>query len=463
MDKQTTLKDTFVITGTGLHTGKVATATFKPAPENHGIKFCRVDLPEKPIIAALADNVVDTSRGTTIAVNDIKVSTIEHSLAALVGCGVDNVLIEVDAGEVPILDGSSKAFAEAINKVGIVEQNAKRDYFVVEEPISIYDEKRQSELIIVPDDDYRLSVMIDFDTKVLGTQFASIRSISEFSNEIASSRTFVFLHELQQLIQHNLIKGGELNNAIVFVDKAVTDKELSDLSTFFNKPNLSVVEEGILNNLELRHPNEPARHKLLDVIGDLALVGQPIKGHVIATRPGHSINTSFAKQIRSIIKSTRTSAPKIDLNAEPVYNINQIQNFLPHRPPFLLVDKIMHIEKERIIGVKNVTMNEPFFVGHFPGEPVMPGVLVVEAMAQAGGVLILHNYPNPEDYTTYFVKINEVKFRNKIVPGDTLVFDLRTVSPIRRGIIHMEGKAYVGDKLVTEADLMAQIALKPTN
>ncbi|MGB4655129.1 MAG: bifunctional UDP-3-O-[3-hydroxymyristoyl] N-acetylglucosamine deacetylase/3-hydroxyacyl-ACP dehydratase [Bacteroidales bacterium] len=463
MDKQTTLKDTFVITGAGLHTGKMATATFKPAPENHGIKFCRVDLPEKPIIAALADNVVDVSRGTTIAVNDAKISTIEHSLAALVGCQVDNVLIEVDAEEVPILDGSSKDFAEAINKVGVVEQDAPRDYFIVDEPITIYDEKRQSELIIVPDDVYRLSVMIDFDTKVLGTQFASIRNISEFSSEIASSRTFVFLHDLQQLIQHNLIKGGELNNAIVFVDKIITDKELSELSTFFNKPDISVVEEGILNNLELHHPNEPARHKLLDVIGDLALVGQPIKGHVIATRPGHSINTRFAKQIRDIIKSTRTSAPKIDLNAEPVYNVTQIQSFLPHRPPFLLVDKIMHVEEDRIIGVKNVTMNEAFFVGHFPDEPVMPGVLVIEAMAQAGGVLILHNYPNPQDYTTYFVKINEVRFRNKIVPGDTLVFDLRKVSPMRRGIIHMEGKAYVGDKLVTEADLMAQITLKPTN
>lgn len=463
MDKQTTLKDTFVITGAGLHTGKMATATFKPAPENHGIKFCRVDLPEKPIIAALADNVVDVSRGTTIAVNDAKISTIEHSLAALVGCQVDNVLIEVDAEEVPILDGSSKDFAEAINKVGVVEQDAPRDYFIVDEPITIYDEKRQSELIIVPDDVYRLSVMIDFDTKVLGTQFASIRNISEFSSEIASSRTFVFLRDLQQLIQHNLIKGGELNNAIVFVDKIITDKELSELSTFFNKPDISVVEEGILNNLELHHPNEPARHKLLDVIGDLALVGQPIKGHVIATRPGHSINTRFAKQIRDIIKSTRTSAPKIDLNAEPVYNVTQIQSFLPHRPPFLLVDKIMHVEEDRIIGVKNVTMNEAFFVGHFPDEPVMPGVLVIEAMAQAGGVLILHNYPNPQDYTTYFVKINEVRFRNKIVPGDTLVFDLRKVSPMRRGIIHMEGKAYVGDKLVTEADLMAQITLKPTN
>jgi UDP-3-O-[3-hydroxymyristoyl] N-acetylglucosamine deacetylase/3-hydroxyacyl-[acyl-carrier-protein] dehydratase len=463
LDKQTTLKDTFVITGAGLHTGKMATATFKPAPENHGIKFCRVDLPEKPIIAALADNVVDVSRGTTIAVNDAKISTIEHSLAALVGCQVDNVLIEVDAEEVPILDGSSKDFAEAINKVGVVEQDAPRDYFIVDEPITIYDEKRQSELIIVPDDVYRLSVMIDFDTKVLGTQFASIRNISEFSSEIASSRTFVFLHDLQQLIQHNLIKGGELNNAIVFVDKIITDKELSELSTFFNKPDISVVEEGILNNLELHHPNEPARHKLLDVIGDLALVGQPIKGHVIATRPGHSINTRFAKQIRDIIKSTRTSAPKIDLNAEPVYNVTQIQSFLPHRPPFLLVDKIMHVEEDRIIGVKNVTMNEAFFVGHFPDEPVMPGVLVIEAMAQAGGVLILHNYPNPQDYTTYFVKINEVRFRNKIVPGDTLVFDLRKVSPMRRGIIHMEGKAYVGDKLVTEADLMAQITLKPTN
>lgn len=463
MDKQTTLKDTFVITGAGLHTGKMATATFKPAPENHGIKFCRVDLPEKPIIAALADNVVDVSRGTTIAVNDAKISTIEHSLAALVGCQVDNVLIEVDAEEVPILDGSSKDFAEAINKVGVVEQDAPRDYFIVDEPITIYDEKRQSELIIVPDDVYRLSVMIDFDTKVLGTQFASIRNISEFSSEIASSRTFVFLRDLQQLIQHNLIKGGELNNAIVFVDKIITDKELSELSTFFNKPDISVAEEGILNNLELHHPNEPARHKLLDVIGDLALVGQPIKGHVIATRPGHSINTRFAKQIRDIIKSTRTSAPKIDLNAEPVYNVTQIQSFLPHRPPFLLVDKIMHVEEDRIIGVKNVTMNEAFFVGHFPDEPVMPGVLVIEAMAQAGGVLILHNYPNPQDYTTYFVKINEVRFRNKIVPGDTLVFDLRKVSPMRRGIIHMEGKAYVGDKLVTEADLMAQITLKPTN
>lgn len=461
-DKQRTILEAVTISGAGLHTGKQVTLTFKPAVENHGIKFCRVDLENKPVIDAIADYVVDTSRGTTIEHEGVRLITIEHVMASIAGLGIDNILVEVDAEEMPIMDGSSRFFVMALENAGIKEQKEDREYFESFDTVSFKDDKRNSEMVLIPDDKYRLSVMIDFQSRVIGTQYASIKDIKEFKESISDCRTFVFLHELELLINNNLVKGGDLSNAIVFVDKVISQEELDKLAVHFNKPKISVLKEGILNNLELRSHNEPARHKLLDVIGDLALIGKPIKGHVIATRPGHSVNTSFAKLIRDEIKRRATKGPHIDLNKKPIYDINQIKKILPHRPPFLLVDKILEINDKYVVGVKNVTMNEPFFVGHFPEEPVMPGVLQVEAMAQTGGILALHSVPDPENYSTYFIKIDAVKFRQKVVPGDTLVFVLELLMPIRRGICHMQAKAYVGDNVVTEAELMAQI-LKDKN
>ena len=457
IEKQVTLKREISISGIGLHTGANVTLTFKPAPANTGYVFKRVDLEGQPQFQALADYVIDTSRGTTLDYNGARVTTIEHVLAALVGLSIDNVIIEMDHDEAPILDGSSIQYVEVLIEAGFEEQDEERVYFELEDIISYTDDKRNTEMTIIPDEQRRVSVMIDYNTKVLGTQNAELNDFADFHKEIAPCRTFVFLHELEFLLDNNLIKGGDLSNAIVFVNKEVNEEELKRLAKLFNKPTVKVARRGILNNLELTHDNEAARHKLLDVIGDMALIGMHVRGRVIATRPGHETNVEFAKKIRSYIKKKQAGAPKYDPNAKPLYDINDIKKFLPHRSPFLLVDKVLEMTKERVVGLKSVTMNEPFFVGHFPNEPVMPAVLQIEAMAQCGGILIMSGLDNPEEYVTYFLKIDNVRLRNKVVPGDTIIFDLKLLSPIRRGLCHMGGKAWVGDTVVMEADMLAQI------
>jgi len=456
--KQRTIEKEISLTGVGLHTGKEVTLTFKPAPENHGYSFVRVDLEGSPVIEADANYVVNTQRGTNLEKRGVKIQTSEHVLAALVGMGVDNCLMELNASEPPIMDGSSKFFVEAIEKAGIVEQNAPRDEYIVKEVISYIDEESGSEITVIPSEEYQVTTMVDFGTKVLGTQNASLKHISDFKEEIADARTFSFLHEIEMLLDNGLIKGGDLNNAIVYVDKELSPKTMEKLRHAFGKDQISVKPNGILDNLTLHHPNEAARHKLLDVIGDLALVGTRIRGKVIANKPGHAVNTQFAKKLSKIIKiESRNKIPKYDITKTPVKDVNAIMAMLPHRPPFLLVDKIMELSDTHVVGLKNVTMNEPFFVGHFPGAPVMPGVLIVEAMAQTGGILALSTVPDPENYLTFFMKINNVKFKQQVNPGDTLIFKLELMSPIRRGIVHMSGNAYANDKLVTEAELMAQM------
>jgi UDP-3-O-[3-hydroxymyristoyl] N-acetylglucosamine deacetylase/3-hydroxyacyl-[acyl-carrier-protein] dehydratase len=458
MAKQRTISKEVTLTGVGLHTGKEVTITFKPAPENYGYAFVRVDLEGSPVIEADANYVVNTQRGTNLEKLGVKIQTSEHVLAALVGMEVDNCMIELNASEPPIMDGSSKYFVEAIEKAGIVEQEAEREEYIVEEVISFLDEESGSEITIIPAEEYQVTAMVDFGTKVLGTQNASLKHLSEFKDEIADSRTFSFLHEIEMLLEHGLIKGGDLNNAIVYVDKELSEKTMEKLRSAFKKDKISVKPNGILDNLTLHHPNEAARHKLLDVIGDLALVGTRIKGKVIANKPGHFVNTQFAKKLSKIIKiEKRNKIPKFDITKTPVKDVNAIMAMLPHRPPFLLVDKILELSSNHVVGLKNVTMNEPFFVGHFPGAPVMPGVLIVEAMAQTGGILALSTVPDPENYLTFFMKINNVKFKQQVNPGDTLIFNLELITPIRRGIVHMQGNAYANDKLVTEAELMAQI------
>lgn len=459
--KQHTIKEPVTVSGVGLHTGVEANMTFTPAPPNHGIKFQRVDLPDQPTVDADVDYVVDLSRGTTIEHNGARINTVEHTLAALVGLEIDNVLVQLDGPEPPILDGSSKMFIDALETVGTEEQNALRNFYEVNESIMYRDSARDVEIAALPLDDYRVTVMVDYNSPVLGSQHATLTDISDFKKEIASSRTFCFLHELEMLYKNNLIRGGDLNNAIVVVDRVVKDEELDYLAGLFNKPKVEVKKEGILNNVDLRHRNEPARHKLLDVVGDLALVGRPIKAQILAARPGHAANVAFAKKLKKAMKASKSTAPYYDPNVEPVMDINQIMQILPHRYPFLLIDKIIHLDDTMVSGIKNVTRNEPFFDGHFPGNPVMPGVLQIEAMAQIGGILVLNTVPDPENYTPYFLGIDKCKFRKMVIPGDTLKFKCELTAPIKRGIAQMNGYAYVGNTLVCEASMTARIVRNP--
>lgn len=459
--KQHTIKEPVTVSGIGLHTGEMATMTFKPAKPNHGIKFQRVDLEGQPIVEADVDNVVDISRGTTIEKNGARVNTVEHTLAALVGLEIDNVLIELEGPEPPIMDGSSIEFVKALEKAGLEEQNLMRNFFEVPEGVFYKDADNNVEIAALPLNDYRLTVMVDYNSPVLGSQHASLNDITHFNRDFASSRTFCFFHELQMLRKSNLIKGGSLNNAIVVVDQVVEQEELDELASLFGRPKIEVKKEGILNNVELRHYNEPARHKLLDLVGDLALAGRPLKAQILAARPGHAANVAFAKKLKRLMqKSTNSNVPQYDPRMPSVLDINQITKVLPHRYPFQLVDKIISLDEGSVIGVKNVTVNEPFFQGHFPQNPVMPGVLQVEAMAQTGGILLLNTVDRPEDYWTYFVGIESCRFRKLVLPGDTIVMRCELIAPIRRGIAKMKGQAYVGDKLVCEATLSASLVKK---
>lgn len=456
---QQTLKGPVSLHGVGLHTGANVTMTMKPANPGYGIRFQRIDMPEKPIVKADVDYVVDTSRGTTIEYNGARVSTIEHTMAALVGLGIDNVLIEMDGPEVPIMDGSAKQFMDAIESAGIQEQEAKRIVYSIDSNIHYYDPVKKVDMLAVPSAEYQITALIDFNSPVLGTQHAALKHLSEFGTEIGPCRTFCFLHELEYLLDNNLIKGGDLSNAIVVVDKVVSQEELNRLAKVFNKQKIEVKQEGILNNVQLHFTNEPARHKLLDVVGDLALVGHSIKAHIIASRPGHATNVDFARKIKQYIKKNKhlSDIPHYDPSQQAIYDITQIERALPHKFPFLFVDKIIELSDNHVVGVKNVTFNEHFFQGHFPGNPVMPGVLQIEALAQTGGILALNNYSDPENYDTYFLKIDKVKFKQLVRPGDTLILKLELLSPIRRGICEMRGSVYVGNKLATEAELVAQI------
>ena len=455
--KQQTLNGEFTLKGKGLHTGLEIEATFLPAPENHGYKFQRIDLPDQPVVDALAEYVVETERGTVLAKGDVRVSTVEHALAALYAAGVDNCLIKVNAPELPILDGSAIAFSEAIDSVGLVEQSTDKNFYVVKRKIEVRDEKTGAHLTVLPDSDFSIDVMVSYDSPVLTNQYARLENVASFRSNIAASRTFVFVREVEPLLHANLIKGGDLDNAIVIYDKKLPQEKLDHIADLMGAPHKDAGELGYLNNRPLEFENEPARHKLLDVMGDVALIGRPLKGRIIACRPGHKINTTFAKQIRKEIQRQELQSPLYNPSVAPLMDINQIREHLPHRYPMLLVDKIIDKGESYIVGVKNVTVNEPFFQGHFPQEPVMPGVLLVEAMAQTGGLLVLGTVEAPERYSTYFMKIDNVKFRQKVVPGDTLLFHVSFLTPLRRGCALMRGVAFVGDNVACECEFMAQI------
>ncbi len=459
MKQQQTIKAPVTVEGVGLHTGKTVKLTFNPAPVDHGYKFQRLDLDDEPVLSADVNRVVSTQRGTTLKVGSAEVNTVEHALSALSGLGIDNVLIQLDGPEVPILDGSAAPFVKALKEVGVEEQDKERDYFVVEEPIFFKDEETGAELVALPHDSFEVVAMIDFNSNVLGQQYAHLNGTTDYGTEIAPCRTFVFLHELEYLFDQNLIKGGDLDNAIVIVDRKVEQDELDRIAEKLGKPSVTVDQEGILNTVKLHFKNEPARHKLLDIVGDVALLGMPIKGKIVATKPGHKANIAFTQQLKQIAREQRKlkGKPQYDPDAEPLFDAVKIASWLPHRYPFLLVDKVIELTDKHVVGVKNVTFNEQFFQGHFPNNPVMPGVLQIEAMAQTGGVLALSTVDDPGNWDTYFLKIENAKFKHKVVPGDTVLFKLELMAPIRRGICQMQATAYVGNKIVSEAELTAQI------
>ena len=457
MLKQKTISTNLSFTGFGLHTGKEVDLVIEPAEANQGIQFSRVDLDGHPIVPASVEHVTDTKRSTTIEKNGVKVVTIEHLLSALYALGIDNALIKINSEELPILDGSAAPYVEALKQIDFIEQSATKSYISLNKSITYKDESG-AEILYVPGEEFTLSVVLDYNNKVLGTQYAELRKIDHYADEIASCKTFVLLSELEYLAQSGLIKGGDIDNAIVIVDKKIEEEGLRKLAKLLGKEELKInIQGNTLNNCELKHVNEPARHKLLDLIGDLALLGKPLKGHIIAKKPGHHLNTSFARILKKAMNEQEKSKPMYDLTKEPLYDINDIENMLPHRYPFLLIDKIMEITEDGIIGVKNVTKNEPYFQGHFPGNPVMPGVLQIEAMAQTGGVFSLSKVEDPHLYSTYFMKIDNVKFKRKVIPGDTIVFDLKLISPIRRGLVHMGGKGYVNGQVCIEAEMLAQV------
>lgn len=465
--KQSTIQNAVSVRGVGLHTGKTVTLTFKPALANHGYRFQRVDLPDQPVVPADVKMVISTNRGTTLRSGEAQVSTVEHVLSALTGMGIDNVLLEIDGPEMPIMDGTSMPFVEAILEAGMTELDAEREYFIVTEPIAYKDEVTGTELLALPSDNFEATVMIDFASKVLGPQFAALHNMSEYVKEIAPCRTFVFVHELEKLLEMGLIKGGDMDNAIVIADRKMDQEELDALAQKMGKPGIKVDAEGVLNTVKLHFQNEPARHKLLDVIGDLALIGKPIRGKIVATKPGHTANVEFAKLLKKNLTEKRRlmGIPRYDPDKEPVFDSIQITKLLPHRFPFLLVDKIIELDQQHVVGIKNITYNEFFFQGHFPDNPVFPGVLQIEALAQTGGILALQNVPDPGNWDTYFLKIDNTKFKAKVVPGDTLILKMELLEPIRRGIVHMQGTAYVGSKIVSEGELTAQIVrrTKETN